>query len=78
MDLDVPDSPKMIREALCAAQMHIADGMTSSGRRGEYIARIGRLIDAIDKHRPLGPDGRHGDRHTATCGCRDVGPPDIA
>lgn len=31
--------------------------------------RIAALINQIDLHRPLGPDGTHGDRHTATCGC---------
>ena len=29
------------------------------------------LIRWIDHHRPLGPDGTHGDLHTPTCGCED-------
>lgn len=33
--------------------------------------RIGRLIAEIDRQRPLGPDGKHGGRHTLTCGCED-------
>jgi hypothetical protein len=27
------------------------------------------LIDECDRMRPLGPDGKHGDRHTVECGC---------
>ena len=34
--------------------------------------RIGRIIAEIDRQRPLGPDGKHGDRHTSTCGCEDL------
>lgn len=30
---------------------------------------IGRLIVDIDRQRPIGPDGKHGGRHTSTCGC---------
>lgn len=62
MDLRV-DPPKMLREAVCFAQTWAADATARD--------RIGRLIAAIDVHRPLGPDGNHGSRHTATCGCWD-------
>jgi predicted unusual protein kinase regulating ubiquinone biosynthesis (AarF/ABC1/UbiB family) len=30
------------------------------------------IPDACDAHRPLGPDGKHGDRHTKTCGCDET------
>lgn len=65
---EVPDEPKMLRETLCVAQTMIGN-FDLSGRSDEHIARLQRLIDACDEHRPLGPDGKHGDRHTATCGC---------
>ncbi len=67
--LTVPDSPKMIREALCLAQTQIARSGLSSA--GGYVLLLQRLIDECDRHRPLGPDGKHGDRHTPTCGCED-------
>lgn len=71
MELDVPDSPKMIRETLCVAQSAIAHSAAAAYRRSEHIDRLSCIIQEIDRHRPLGPDGKHGDRHTATCGCED-------
>lgn len=38
----------------------------------KHLARIDDLIAEIDRHRPLGPDGKHGDQHTPTCGCDTV------
>lgn len=72
--LHVPDSPKMIRETLCVAQSAIAVFLAGP-RNQEHIQRLQRLIDECDRHRPLGPDGRHGDRHTPTCGCDLEDPP---
>src|SRR5690606_25377596 len=69
--LTIPGGPKMIREALC-----VAEGATlrNVGKQNLHGARevLGALIQECDRHRPLGPDGKHGDRHTATCGCDDV------
>lgn len=65
----VPDSPKMLRETLCVAQARIGNSPHDKGRKAEHIARLGRLIDECDRHRPIGPDGKHNDRHTDTCGC---------
>lgn len=70
--LTIPHDPKAIREALCLTwaalvcrYMHL-DG-------ADHAARVlNALIQECDRHRPLGPDGKHGDRHTATCGCDDV------
>lgn len=63
------DTPKMIRETLCIAQWMINNfGSESSAHHSD---RIARLINDIDRQRPLGPDGKHGNRHTATCGCED-------
>lgn len=57
------DSLKMVRETLCVAQT----GVTEAHRD-----RLQRLIDDIDRQRPLGPDGKHGDRHTKFCGCESM------
>lgn len=68
--LAVADPLKMVRETLCVAQAAV--GLhTETGRRVEHIARLQRLIDECDRHRPLGLDGKHGNRHTPTCGCED-------
>lgn len=61
------DSLKMIRESLCLAQVTI--GHTGLPRADEHVLRLERLINDIDRQRPLGTDGKHGDRHTPTCGC---------
>lgn len=68
--LTVPDGPKMIRETLCVASALFAH-MPDADRKDEHLARIQRLIAECDRHRPLGPNGKHGDRHTETCGCED-------
>lgn len=61
-------SLKMLREALCIAQADLDDRL--DGRRGTSL-RLQKLINLIDRHRPLDADGRHGNLHTATCGCED-------
>lgn len=71
--LHVPDGDvKMLVETLCLAQSAIAErarqGMDAA-RAPEHIARLQDLLDQCELHRPLGPDGKHGDRHTPTCGC---------
>ncbi|TQN30583.1 hypothetical protein FHX37_0465 [Haloactinospora alba] len=68
--LVVPDSPQMLRETLCVAAARISDSL--DGRRAEHVVRLQRLIAECDRHRPLGPDGKHGDLHTATCECEDT------
>jgi hypothetical protein len=65
---------KSTREALCAAQSALgqrARGGIDVGRVPLWVDRIQALIDQIDVHRPLGNDGKHGNLHTATCGCED-------
>lgn len=70
-DPDGPDCPKMVRETLCVAQ-GVVGRWVIDDRRDEYVARIGRLIDICDRHRPLGPNGKHRTAHcTPTCGCED-------
>ncbi len=65
------DRLKMLREYLCSSQwylMQMAEGENSRKYRGDTIQQ---LIDEIDRHRPLAPNGKHGNLHTATCGCED-------
>ncbi len=69
-DLSVPDSVKMLRETFCVAQTLV--GLSGDARAQEHVDRLQRLVDDCDRQRPLGPDGKHGDRHTATCGCEDA------
>lgn len=57
---DSRDSLKLIRETLCVAQTAVSN---------QHRERIQRVIAEIDRQRPLGPDGKHGDRHTPSCGC---------
>jgi hypothetical protein len=52
---------KMLREVLCEAQ--------NATPKISSKARLQILINEIDRHRPLGPDGKHGELHTSTCGC---------
>lgn len=62
------DTPKMVRETLCVAQMAV--GQLGDDRSKEHVDRLQRMIDAVDSHRPLGDDGKHNKRHTDTCGCK--------
>lgn len=56
--------PKNLRERLCVQQHYAPDDHTRN--------EIGRLIGLLDVHRPLGSNGKHGERrHTPTCGCED-------
>lgn len=57
--------PKLMREALCVAQH-------APGLSDRQSVRLERLIDACDLLRPIGPDGKHCNRHTPWCGCDDV------
>lgn len=68
-----PDSLKSIRETLCLAEAALIDraehGIDTDAIRWRHLDRISSLLDDIDRQRPLGPDGNHGDLHTETCGC---------
>lgn len=65
---------KSIRETLCVAQTALARmaDQAPSHEIGMHMGLIDGMIAEIDRHRPLGPDGVHGDLHTPTCGCEDV------
>jgi len=67
----IPDGPKMLKETLCVAASRIANSPDDEGRKRHHIDRLSRLIAECDRKRPVGPDGKHDDRHTAECGCVD-------
>lgn len=69
INLEGFDSPKMLRETLCVAQTRIINSGLDDGRLEHHVARLQLLIAECDRHRPLGPDGKHGNLHTETCGC---------
>lgn len=62
-------SIKTVGEALAVAQTAVANFYPP----GEYRDRYARVLDDLSadvaRQRPTGPDGKHGDRHTPTCGC---------
>lgn len=68
VQIDVGD-PKMAREMLCVAQSAIMGLEEWDSRTENHLSRIEKMIDQLDVHRPIGPDGNHGARHTPTCGC---------
>jgi hypothetical protein len=37
----------------------------------EGYVMLHELVEEIDRHRPSGSDGKHGNLHTTTCGCED-------
>lgn len=69
INLEGFDSPKMLRETLCVAQARIINSGLDQHRRDADVARLQLLINECDRHRPLGPNGKHGSLHTETCGC---------
>lgn len=70
MELNVSDTPKMLRETLCRVQ----NLLIFYGGSQTYpidLAIIQRLINECDRQRPLNVNGKHGNLHTPTCGCED-------
>ena len=53
--------PKGLREHLAQQSTFAPDA--------ETLAAIQQLVAVLDRHRPLGPNGKHGGLHTLTCGC---------
>lgn len=68
---DPRDSLKMLRETFCVAQSAIGQLPVVVARNLDHLERLERLIAEIDRQRPLGKDGKHGDLHTPFCGCED-------
>lgn len=54
----------MLREELCRRS-------TQAPWPREVQTAVEDLVRLIDYYRPLGADGKHGDLHTADCGCED-------
>jgi hypothetical protein len=69
--LTTGDTPKALREALCVAEHAVNSTVEPQNQHGAPRI-LAALIRECDRHRPTGPDGTHGDRHTMTCGCEDV------
>lgn len=73
----VPISPKMLMETIGVVQAAFTvlgqqrPGYTAGGALDVHRARLQHLADECQRMRPVGPDGKHGDRHTPTCGCVD-------
>ncbi len=70
--LAVPASDlKMLRETFCHlhSQMYV---LPLVGRNPAIMSKqLQKLLNEIDRHRPLGSNGKHGNLHTPTCGCED-------
>jgi hypothetical protein len=72
-EYEIAAYPKQLREVLCSLQIAVTWAIDFGIVAPHMcIRRIGCIIDACDAHRPLGPDGKHGDRHTKTCGCDET------
>lgn len=58
---------KGLRETLCLAQ----HAMLQHGEplQSHHVKKLSRMINEIDKQRPLGSDGKHGNLHTIFCQC---------
>lgn len=61
---------KSIREAMCLAQAALGHAGTDQMMHASDV--LADLICDIDRQRPLGPNGKHGDLHTRDCQCDDV------
>jgi hypothetical protein len=65
------DALHALRETLALSQSALANRDPEPRIRHD-LARLQVLIAEIDRNRPLGTDGTHGDLHTPTCGCEDA------
>lgn len=60
-------TPKALHEAFCYAQTYLPD--TDQGKYFRFVLQD--LLNELERQRPLGPDGKHGNLHTESCGCED-------
>ena len=65
-------SIKIVGEALAFAETALLHFYPDTGQRAIYAGVIAHLLADVQRQSPTGPDGKHGDRHTPTCGCADV------
>lgn len=70
--LHTDDHLKTVREALCVAQSAIGNFPNRPTNWPQHIPHLQHLIDDIDRQRPIGSNGKHGNLHTPTCQCEDV------
>jgi hypothetical protein len=62
-----PYTPKALHELFCYSQTYLPDT-----DQGNYFRNaLQDLLTTLEKHRPLGHDGKHNSLHTETCGCED-------
>jgi hypothetical protein len=66
VELDI-ESVKGLREDLCLVQSALV--YYPSGDQSSRIQRMQKILDQLDIMRPIGSDGKHGNRHTVNCGC---------
>jgi hypothetical protein len=71
---DLPIDPKTLREYMCSAQGIVNRSQYDAGGKARISDVLQQIIAECDRHRPLGPNGKHGSLHTETCGCEDKGP----
>lgn len=69
--LTTNDSIKMLQETFCLASAVIGNSPLPEEEKMRHIGRLQRLINDCQRQRPTGFDGKHGNRHTDTCGCED-------
>lgn len=62
-------SIKSVGEALSYAECALLNFYPEGRRRDMYAKIIADLLADVRRQRPVGPDGKHGNRHTETCGC---------
>lgn len=60
---------KTLRETLCRAQSNVLHRQHDLAAITTDVENLQALINEIDIWRPLGPNGKHEDRHTPHCGC---------
>lgn len=70
-EIHTEDHIKSVREALCVAQAAILNFPDRPTNWGRYTIVLANLLIDIDRQRPIGSDGKHGNLHTDTCGCED-------
>lgn len=70
--LHTDDHLKTVREALCVAQAAIGNFPNRPLNWPQHIPHLQRLINDIDRQRPIGSNGKHGNLHTPTCQCQDI------
>ena len=70
MQTDPRDTLDALRETLARVETLYGNVAHYDARQAlADMARLSRLIAEIDRQRPLGSDGTHGNLHTPTCGC---------